>query len=151
MNYIPKISVDNYYNWFKWSQALYKWACSQKLPTDNKCGIYLIYNKANCLYYIGSTSNFLKRNDLHYEELCYGVHSNYRIQGDWNKYGKGLFHFVVIEIVKYEDLECREQFWMDSVNPPYNIRLKADRSDVSLKSVRERISLRRSQVKSLPF
>ncbi len=125
--YVPVIAISNYTSWHELSIGLYKYALNQQITNYNQCGIYLIYNFNNRLYYIGSTGSFNKRCSIHYKELCLGVHYNYRLQRDWNKYGKRVFKFIPLEVVKWEDLEKREQYWMDRTNPPYNIRKKAER------------------------
>ena len=92
-----------------------------------KSGIYKIVNIKNNKLYIGSSKNIENRWKQHLALLKCGKHHSQHLQYSWNKYGKDLFCFEIIEDnVAQDDLLNREQFWMDSFqsyNPQkgYNI------------------------------
>lgn len=85
-------------------------------------GIYEIVCKVNGRRYVGSAVNLDKRWRLHYRQLNDGVHYNQHLQRAWNKYGPGAFFFKVVEHVEDSDtLIQREQFYIDSTSPEFNI------------------------------
>ena len=92
------------------------------------CGIYKIYNKQNHKFYIGSSKNLRKRRNRHFQELKRGVHKNIILQQAYNKYGYDNFEFIIIENVEQSLLINREQFYIDSLNPQYNINKTANSS-----------------------
>lgn len=75
-------------------------------------GIYLIRNIANGMVYIGQTINLRLRRSTHVASLKYGYHCNYRLQNDYDKSGKGVFEFVMLEQVSEEMLDNREAYWI---------------------------------------
>ncbi len=96
-------------------------------------GIYKIENIVNKKFYIGSAKSFISRWGCHKKDLRKNCHHNKRLQNSWNKYGEDSFIFVKIEIV--DDLRLlieREQYWMDTLCPQYNISPKAG-SNLGLK------------------
>lgn len=64
-------------------------------------GIYKITNTINNKVYIGSSVNISNREYKHFWMLDKGIHDNEYLQKSYNKYGKGVFIF---EIVEYCDL-----------------------------------------------
>ena len=76
-------------------------------------GIYKIINVINNKIYIGSSKNIYCRKQQHIKCLNLNIHHNKHLQYSWNKYGKNVFKFVTIECCPLENLEIREQFWMD--------------------------------------
>ena len=94
--------------------------------------IYKIVNKVNGKKYIGSTIEKTKRWRQHKRNLRGGYHTNIYLQNAWNKYGGDSFVFNVVEEVnETSDLVQREQYYMDTLEPAYNIKPKADRSEMS--------------------
>jgi len=86
------------------------------------CGIYAIINQVNGKFYVGSACNIKRRWYNHRRDLKKGIHGNKHLRNAWNKYGEGSFYFGVLEPVKNkEDLLNREQYWMDELQPEYNI------------------------------
>lgn len=55
--------------------------------------IYEIYNTKNEKSYVGKTSGFDARVQVHKSLLNRQRHDNYQLQLDWNKYGTGSFLF----------------------------------------------------------
>lgn len=84
--------------------------------------IYFIVFKNNPnKIYIGSAVNFGKRKQRHLRELRKGHHFNYKLQNYFNKYGSGCFGFYVIQHVLPDSLVRVEQFFIDSLQPFFNI------------------------------
>jgi len=85
-------------------------------------GIYAIVNQTNQHRYVGSAKNLLKRQQHHLRDLATGKHKNPHLQRAYDLYGTDAFSFVVLECVEHEsDLLTREQFYIDTLNPEYNI------------------------------
>lgn len=85
-------------------------------------GIYKIINKINDKIYIGSSINLKRREREHINKLKKNIHNNPHLQNSWNKYGKENFKFEIIEVVEDEEkLIEREQYYLDTLNPEYNI------------------------------
>ena len=102
----------------------------------NKSGIYCIKNTINGKVYVGSAVRFSKRWEKHRRLLCEGHHSNKHLQNAWNKYGKEVFIFYVLEyVIDPLQLVACEQIWinfLEAVSRGYNIRLIAQ-SNIGLK------------------
>src|SRR5258706_128926 len=87
-------------------------------------GIYKLIHVASGRFYVGSAVNFKKRFDLHIWCLNRGQHYNPKLQNAWNKYGEEAFVFEVVEIVEDPSiLLVREQYYLDTLKPFYNIAL----------------------------
>jgi len=87
-------------------------------------GIYKITNTINSKCYIGSSTRLKYRLGQHKTCLRGNYHVNKHLQSSWNKYGEGAFTFEVIETC--DNVIEREQYWMDSINPEYNILKNAE-------------------------
>jgi group I intron endonuclease len=90
-------------------------------------GIYQILNTATDDCYVGSSVNITNRRIRHVSELRRGKHINQRLQRAWDKYGETAFVVNVLEEVESEILIEREQWWIDTLAPAYNLRKIADR------------------------
>lgn len=86
-----------------------------------KSGIYQIENEVNGKQYIGSTTNLKRRWWYHLGDLRRGQHSNRHLQAAFNKYGERAFTFSVLEHAEVESLLKREQHYLDTRMPEYNI------------------------------
>jgi excinuclease UvrABC nuclease subunit len=85
-------------------------------------GIYFIKNILTNDLYIGSAVNLRKRSQKHIRELNYNRHHSIILQNSWNKNGSKEFVFEVLEMVyNKENLLIREQFYLDTLKPRYNI------------------------------
>ncbi|MCI6366859.1 MAG: GIY-YIG nuclease family protein [Spirochaetia bacterium] len=58
---------------------------------------YKITNKANKKFYIGITTDYKKRERQHFYQLEANKHLNYKMQKDYNLYGKENFSFEIID------------------------------------------------------
>lgn len=84
-------------------------------------GIYKIINLVNKKFYIGSTNNLYKRKNEHFGQLKRGCHCNSYLQKSFNKYKEENFKFKIIANCKNENLLRFEQFFIDKLEPDYNI------------------------------
>lgn len=83
--------------------------------------IYQIKNLINNKIYIGSAFNFHKRIQAHKHHLKENKHQNKHLQASYNKHGKQSFVFKILEICDKNKLIEREQYWLDKLNPDYNV------------------------------
>jgi group I intron endonuclease len=97
-----------------------------------KSGIYAIINIVNNRWYIGSAVNVERRWYRHRSDLRTQVHINRHLQRSWNKYGEQAFVFLFLEECEKNDLLKREQYYIDLVNPGFNI-LKIAGSQLGIK------------------
>src|SRR5690349_11174701 len=87
-------------------------------------GVYMIVNCLNHYVYIGSTVNLRERHTDHFRLLRKGKHVNAHLQSASNLYGPDAFFFHVLEhITDPSQLLLREQHYIDTRNPEYNIAL----------------------------
>jgi len=84
-------------------------------------GIYVIRNKIDNRLYIGQSNNILKRFREHKNALNGNYHFNRYLQRVWNKYGSYSFEFYTLETCNLDDLTDREQFWIDTLKPEFNL------------------------------
>lgn len=85
-------------------------------------GIYVITNQVNGHRYVGSAVNLLQRKTDHLKDLKVGKHRNAHLQHAYDRYGPDAFSFVILELVEHaHDLLSREQHYIDTLNPEYNI------------------------------
>jgi group I intron endonuclease len=99
--------------------------------------IYKIENKINNKIYIGSAIYFPRRIKEHIGLLKKNKHHSTYLQNSWNKHGENNFIFEVIEKISTpEQLIPREQYWIDTLKPEYNICPTAG-SKFGLKSSQE--------------
>lgn len=99
---------------------------------DKMRAIYSITNITNDKKYIGETMDVKRRWEEHEEDLNNNKHHSYKLQQDWNEYGKEGFKFEIVEeidkniknytaqyvLIAYEDKYIKEY---DSINTGYNV------------------------------
>ena len=85
------------------------------------CGIYMLINTKNGKRYIGSSINIRERLWKHRSLLRHNHHDNPHLQNAWNKYGEDCFDYSLLEICSTEDRFNREQFYVNTLKPEYNI------------------------------
>ena len=73
----------------------------------------------------------------HMSYLRRGTHHNVVIQRTFDKYGKTDFVFQVLELVEPSKCIEREQFYIDTLKPPLNMRVEACGSPLGLKPSQE--------------
>ncbi len=84
-------------------------------------GVYIIENKKNGHRYVGSSVDIKRRWAEHTNGLRARRHENRHLQNAYNKYGKSVFVFEVLEEWEPEFLVSMEQWWMNMLAPEYNI------------------------------
>lgn len=92
-------------------------------------GVYLITNITSGSRYVGSAVNLRRRWADHWRRLNRGIHDNTHLQNAFDCYGADAFNLRVLEYVeRLEDrtaflnlLKDREQHYIDTVGPEYNI------------------------------
>lgn len=107
-----------------------------------QCGIYKIKCLANGKFYIGSTNCIYTRWHTHVCLLRNNKHTNIHLQRAVNKYGIAAMVFGVIEFTERDNLIQREQYWLDTLQPSFNICKKAE-STIGIKlsdTVRQHLS-----------
>lgn len=104
-------------------------------------GIYIIKCNQDEEVYIGSSVAIKTRWVHHKWLLDHDKHHNYKLQMAWNAYGDESFVFEVLE--ETDDIECREQFWVDYFWPKcYNIIQRVDRSNFSSENMQAMLNSR---------
>ena len=84
--------------------------------------IYAIINVVNEKHYVGQASDKLKRFREHKKTLRGNYHCNVLLQRAFNKYEEDKFIFVVLEnLLSCDQLNAREQHWIDLLKPEYNL------------------------------
>ena len=91
-----------------------------------KAGIYRFVNTVTGDCYIGSSSDLNRRRLQHLNSLRKNKHHSYRFQEAWNDYGETQFDYEILEELEItEDLKDqlfdREQYWINIIEPEYNI------------------------------
>lgn len=94
-----------------------------KISTNyqNLCGIYKITCVNSRNIYIGSSKNIYERLHKHKCLLKHNKHENIILQNAINKHGLESFVCEVVEECRLLNLKDREQFYINILNPKYNI------------------------------
>jgi group I intron endonuclease len=93
-----------------------------------KQGVYCIRCIINDRVYIGSSINIEKRFREHKKGLATKTHSNYKLQGDWDRFGETCFEFNILEVTDFKlrvYLYDREQYHMNTTRNKYNLQNNA--------------------------
>jgi group I intron endonuclease len=77
-------------------------------------GIYCITNTIDNRIYIGSTNCFYKRFYEHNRDFCKNKHNNIHLQRFINKYGIDSIKYKIIEILDFNFLLEKEQWYLDT-------------------------------------
>lgn len=107
-------------------------------------GIYCIINVKNNKRYVGSSINIRRRLWCHRACLRHNNHENPYLQNAWNKYKEEGFDFYIIEACDSDKLLEREQYYINTLKPEYNINLVAAKPPMSKES-REKQSKTRKE------
>lgn len=92
--------------------------------TKYKAGIYCITNTVDDRIYIGSTKCFYSRFYNHNRDFSLNRHNNPHFQNFVNKYGIDVLDYKIIEIIDFDLLLEREQYYLDNYidfNKDFNI------------------------------
>ncbi len=94
----------------------------------NKSAIYMFINKVNKKIYIGKTIDLFTRIKFYTKQHFQMDSSNSKIFKALLKYKFNNFAFSIIEYCPIEDLRYKEQFYIDLLQPQYNIRRNTHRN-----------------------
>lgn len=112
-------------------------------PPRKTTGIYSIRNLVTGDLYIGSSKDIRVRLETHLKDLRGDRHHSEYLQRAWNKYEEGNFEFKCIDELLEGDSNERlievEQFWIDVLQPTYNMSKIAGRVEFT-EEVRRKIS-----------
>ena len=86
-----------------------------------KSGIYKILNRITNDFYIGSSQHLKNRKNRHWKDLKNNKHHSIILQRAVNKYNIDNFIFEILEFCEIEKLIEREQYYLDLLQPLYNI------------------------------
>lgn len=86
-------------------------------------GIYSIRHKESGRFYIGSTNDFQRRRQEHFNALRKGKHHSAYLQKVFDKYGEDSLEMKILEKVKeeYDSLLKIEQYYIDNLEPEFNV------------------------------
>jgi len=85
-------------------------------------GIYIIQSiRYPGRQYVGSAIDFQLREMVHQSALIAKTHFNAKLQNHFNKYGLNDFLFLRLEYCSRESLLIREQYFIDRLDPFFNI------------------------------
>lgn len=87
-----------------------------------KSGVYFICNLITNQIYIGSAVDFNHRKHYHFGFLKRNKHINKKLQNSFNKYGIDEFEFQILEFCAKDKRIEREQYYLDTLKPEFNIR-----------------------------
>lgn len=108
-----------------------------------KSGIYCLVNTENQKKYVGSSKNIYQRLQKHRAYLRKNMHENKKLQNSWNKHGEDCFQYYVLEFCSESMLLEREQFYVDTLKPWYNITREIVRLKLSEES---RVKMSKSRI-----
>jgi len=97
---------------------------------EKRVGVYKIQSKIKpTRIYVGSSVDLNRRRTLHKSDLRRHKHRNNKMQNHVNKYGIDDLEFSIIEefsFISKKHLLAREQYYLDLLNPWFNISPRAD-------------------------
>lgn len=96
------------------------------LHLKNKSGVYIIKNILNNKFYIGSSVNIYDRAKTHFSKLSKNQHANNYLQNSFNKNGRESFTLELLEECGIELIVTREQYYIDTLKPEFNLRKIAE-------------------------
>ncbi len=111
------------------------------------CGIYKIINLINNKFYIGSSKNLRVRLWKHRALLRHNKHYNPHLQNSWNKYGEDNFDYCIVETCDEEHQYEKEQFYINTLHPEYNIAEKVELPSFSEESKKKQSETRKRMFK----
>jgi group I intron endonuclease len=108
--------------------------------------IYKITNLVNGHFYIGSSQNFIKRYYTHLNHIRINKSSCTVLIRAVIKYGENNFKLEIIEECETQDLLAREQHYLDTLLPEYNVA-KIAGSNTGIKRSKETKEAKSAQQK----
>lgn len=89
----------------------------------HKSGIYMFFNMESGKRYVGSSVDIYNRAHEHLHNLRNNKSHNKHWQSSWNKYGEDAFIFSVLEYCDESIRFEREQYYINTLKPEYNLTL----------------------------
>ena len=111
----------------------------------NYSGIYYLKNTIDDRCYVGSAQKLNYRLWNHKHKLIKGTHANNILQNFVNKYGINSIYFEILEPVEIDNLIIREQYYIDTLKPEFNILRKAGNSVGIIMTEEQRIKISNSR------
>ena len=99
---------------------------------EQKSGIYLLYNNISNKFYIGQSSNLLKRMKCYLSPSYLLSHNQLLITRALLRHGHSEFSLVILDICDTSNLDYQETSWIQRLKPEYNI-LTTGRSSLGFK------------------
>jgi len=97
-------------------------------------GVYCITQIIDDKIYIGSSIDIYSRIDLHFLDLHYKKHHNYKMQDDYDRLGREAFKYEIVWEAEDHDSKnyilSIEQDYIDNHKPNYNIKILVDYVDI---------------------
>ena len=90
-----------------------------------RAGVYAIEQLSANRFYIGSSQAIDVRWSQHRRLLRDGVHHSSFLQHAWNKHGEDAFEFYILEECEPDQLLIREQVYLDTFKPVFNVNVLA--------------------------
>lgn len=105
-------------------------------------GVYKITNLVTGDFYIGASSDIKRRKSQHFTNKISG-HTK-RFDDDIRRYGRDAFSFSILEECSKEELWEREQYYLQTLQPSYNVRWRGcKRSEETKTKVRRALTGRK--------
>ena len=111
----------------------------------NYSGIYCLKNTIDSRCYVGSAQKLNYRLWNHKHRLVKGTHANKILQNFVNKYGISTIYFEILESVDINNLIEREQYYIDSLKPEFNILPKAGSSAGTIMSEEQKLKISKNR------
>lgn len=86
--------------------------------------VYKIENIISSDCYVGSSTNYSRGKKRHFEDLKRNKHHSIKLQRAYDKYGNDAFRVFELESFEYiskDHMLTREQHYIDTLKPKYNI------------------------------
>jgi group I intron endonuclease len=114
------VPIRSYLNPYKQKEEICR-------DNENKSGVYRWVNKINGKMYVGSSTSLSRRILFYYSlsSLKIKVKGSIIIQRALLKYGYSNFSIDILEYCEPNELISREQYYINLLNPKYNILKKA--------------------------
>lgn len=117
-----------------------------------KSGIYKITCLTTNEIYIGASVSISDRKTNHLRELKHQNHKNYKLQSDYNKYGKDDFKFDILELCSKKELNKKEQEYVNLLKPYYNICYNVtNKTNTNLAEKREFLNMEKYKFYKVDF
>lgn len=111
----------------------------------NYSGIYCLKNTIDEKCYVGSAQKLNYRLWNHKHKLIKGTHANNILQNFVNKYSIDSIYFEILELVEIDNLIVREQYYIDTLRPAFNILPKAGSNAGTMMSEEQKVKISKNR------